>query len=157
MSKILVSPNSEPFLPEIKKLWRRHSGRLGFFPEGAFEDHCARRQILAAHSERNELLGYLLFRHSRDHTVIVHLCVRSAFRSTGIAKSLVNNLRDISADSKGISLKCRRDYGLDGFWSALGFIAINEVKGKAKDGVPLTVWWMNSVIRTYYRPLQKII
>lgn len=143
MTKISITRNSEVFLPEIKKLWRRNSAKLGFFPEGAFEDHCTRRQILAAHSEKDDLLGYLLFRHSRGETVIVHLCVRSAFRSTGIAKLLLNKLKDISSDSRGIGLKCRRDYDLEGFWSALGFIAINEVQGKGKDSAPLTIWWMD--------------
>lgn len=143
MNKTFITSKSTAFLPEIKKLWRRHSAKLGFFPEGAFEDHCTRGQILAAHSEKNELLGYLLFRYSRGETVIVHLCVRSAFRSAGIAKLLVNKLKDISSNARGIGLKCRRDYGLDGFWSALGFIAINETQGKGKDAAPLTIWWMD--------------
>ena len=61
----------------------------------------------------------------------------------GIAKLLVKKLKDISSDSRGIGLKCRRDYGLRGFWSALGFVAINEVQGKGKDAAPLTIWWMD--------------
>jgi predicted nucleic acid-binding protein len=143
MNKISITRNSEAFLPEIKKLWRKHSSKLGFFPEGAFEDYCISRQILAAHSGKDELLGYLLFRHSRGDIVIVHLCVNSAFRSTGIAKLLVNKLKDITSDSRGIGLKCRRDYGLEGFWAALGFIAMNEVQGKGSDFAPLTLWWMD--------------
>lgn len=125
------------------KLWRKYSDKLGFFPDGAFQDYANAGQILVAYSDKKDLLGYLLFRHSKGATVIVHLCVDPAARDTGIAKELVNRLKEISADSRGISLKCRRDYNLQGFWAGLGFVAVNEVKGRGKDEGLLTVWWMD--------------
>ena len=143
MSDTLISQNSGAFLPAIKRLWRKHSDKLGYFPEGAFEDHARLEQILVAHSHKNELLGYLLFRSSRGDIVIVHLCVQPTVRAKGIAKSLVIRLKNISSDSRGISLKCRRDYKLEGFWSSLGFVAVNEVRGRGKDEIPLTVWWLD--------------
>ena len=138
-----ITDNCDHYLPEIKKLWRKHSDNLGFFPKGAFEDYCNKKQILVAHSANNELQGYLLFRNSKSGTTIVHLCVSPAFRSKGTARLLVERLKNISSDSKGIGLKCRRDYELSGFWSALGFIARDEAQGRGKDTALLTRWWMD--------------
>lgn len=142
MSKVFITEESETFLSDIKNLWRRNSARLGFFPDGAFEEYCTRKQILVAHSEKNGFQGYLLFRRSRQTTVIVHLCLRTQCRSAGTARLLVDKLKEISSDSTALTLKCRRDYDLEGFWSTLGFIALHEVNGKGNNAAPLTVWRM---------------
>jgi len=49
---------TSPLLPAVKLLGRKHSGTLGFFPDGAFEDHATRGHLLAASIGDSELLGY---------------------------------------------------------------------------------------------------
>jgi GNAT superfamily N-acetyltransferase/predicted nucleic acid-binding protein len=141
--RISITQSSEKYLDKIIRLWRKHSDTLGFFPEGAFEEYCRKKQILLAHSETDELVGYLIFRHSRNETTIVHLCVNQSYRSTGVAHKLLHKLIESSNNSRGIGLKCRRDYNLSGFWSSLGFIARADITGRAKEPTSLTKWWMD--------------
>ncbi|MGV8056926.1 MAG: GNAT family N-acetyltransferase [Smithellaceae bacterium] len=141
--RISISKNSEKYLNKIIHLWRKHSDTLGFFPDGAFEEYSRKKQILVAHNENDDLVAYLLFRHSRNEITIVHFCINQLYRSKGIAHSLLDKLIEYSNNSTGIGLKCRRDYGLSGLWSSLGFIARDDVSGRAKERTLLTKWWMN--------------
>ncbi len=53
---------TSPLLPAVMLFGRKHSGILGFFPDGAFEDHAARGHLLAASVGDTELAGYCAFR-----------------------------------------------------------------------------------------------
>ncbi|MBN2437722.1 MAG: hypothetical protein JXL20_03890 [Deltaproteobacteria bacterium] len=55
--KIDTIKHCSPYLPEIKRLWRKNSQTLGFFPEGAFDEHAIRGSILAAISDSERGIG----------------------------------------------------------------------------------------------------
>ncbi|HMJ08275.1 MAG TPA: GNAT family N-acetyltransferase, partial [Pyrinomonadaceae bacterium] len=76
--------HSSPYLSDIKRLGKRNSATLGFFPEGAFDDHAQRQQIIAAICENGKLAGYLLYRVSNRTARIVHLCVDERFLGKGV-------------------------------------------------------------------------
>jgi ribosomal protein S18 acetylase RimI-like enzyme len=78
---------TSPHLDEVMRLWRSSSSTLGLFPEGAFREYAARRNIFVA-LDNTTCVGYLLFRYSRDRVVIVHLCVHKDHLGKGIAKRL---------------------------------------------------------------------
>ena len=80
MNLIPINRDS-PYLKYVKDLWRKNSQTLGFFPEGAFNEHAARGWILAAISDSGEFCGYLLYRVVWRGSVwpigvIVHVCVK---------------------------------------------------------------------------------
>ncbi len=137
--KIEAIDNHSPHLEKVKKLWRANSKTLGNFPKGAFEDHATRRQILIALDSGSNCVGYLLYRSSRDWFAIAHLCIDPDCRGKGVAKQLVEHLKQITTSSRGIKLKCRRDYNLQGMWSSFGFIPTLDVEAKAKNK-KLTIW-----------------
>jgi ribosomal protein S18 acetylase RimI-like enzyme len=139
---IQVTLDSAPYVEEIKKLADANSKTLGFFPAGAFDEQSTRKQILIATDQSRVLLGYLLFRYSRQRAMIVHLCVDPKFRRKGIAKHLVTELKDLTKESfLGIGLSCRRDYEARKVWPQLGFIPRGERAGRRKGGSILTFWW----------------
>ncbi len=41
-----------PHLKKVKYLGRLNSAKLGFFPEGAFDEHASRKQIIVALDEK---------------------------------------------------------------------------------------------------------
>ncbi len=135
---------SSPYLKDIKKLWRENSQTLGFFPEGAFDDHAEKRCILAAISDSGELLGYLLFREVWRGSiwpigVIVHLCVTEGDRGNGVCKALVYELRRLKKETYlKLELKCRKDYKANVIWPKLGFVYSDERTGRI--GQPLIKW-----------------
>ena len=147
-----------PHLPAVIALGRANKRTLGLFPDEAFVDRAAAREILVAIAAEEEVsekvseevsegeekfVGYLLYRSvpSEKHIVIVHLCIDLSWRGRGLAKKLVDFLSDITQDFYGIKLKCRRDYGLHKMWERLGFFPANEKPGRSRDGKELTVWW----------------
>jgi predicted nucleic acid-binding protein/GNAT superfamily N-acetyltransferase len=134
------------YLSQVIELWRRNSRTLGFFPEGAFEDHARRRCILIACDGQGHLLGYLLFRvvqrrKTWPQAIIVHLCTNEKLRGQGIAEALVDKLRAITCDYLfTIKLSCRRDYDANSLWPKLGFFYAGEKIGRS--GQPVLVWQM---------------
>lgn len=145
--KIVRLNHNSPHLKEVKELWRRNSQALGFFPEGAFEEHASSGYILGAISDLGELHGYLLYRVARrgsfwPRAVIVHLCVASGNRGRGICKALVDKLRELKQESfLRLELKCRRDYKANAIWPRLGFVYKGETIGRADK--PLIKWEMD--------------
>ena len=132
---------SSPYLSDIKRLGKRNSATLGFFPEGAFDEHAQRQQIFAAISEDGKLAGYLLYRVSNRTARIVHLCVDEPFLGKGVSKLLVDKLKLDTEDLVGISLKCRRDYDANTLWPHLGFSAQAEMPGRGRSPRNLVYWW----------------
>lgn len=142
MDKIKIDViNDNSHIDKVKSLWRENSQTLGFFPDGAFEDHAAKRTILLAIDEKNNCIGYLLYRISKDKTSITHLCIDAACRGKGIAKLLVNKLVDITKETRGISLKCRKDFPANRLWPQLFFHAESYKQGRGKDKKELVHWW----------------
>ncbi|QSJ20850.1 GNAT family N-acetyltransferase [Nostoc sp. UHCC 0702] len=137
--KIEAIDNHSPHLATVIKLGRANSKTLGYFPKGAFEEHAALRHILVALDSEGGCVGYLLYQYSQEWFKITHLCTHPSCRDKGVAKQLVNHLKPITKSSRGIKLKCRRDYNLQGMWSRFGFIATCDVEAKAKNK-KLTVW-----------------
>lgn len=136
---------SSPYLSTVKSLWRSNSDTLGFFPDGAFRDHAAKRLILVALAE-GQCVGYLLYRITRQawrgRISIVHLCVDQNRRGLGIAKALVNALDSQTQECDGIGLSCRRDYEVSELWPRLGFTAISDRPGRSHGAYELTYWWL---------------
>ena len=76
--------NRNKLFEDVKSLGRKYSATLGFMPEGGFEDHARNKCIIIAH-ERDQLMGYLMYRIvSRYSRIsIVHLCVADSYRGRG--------------------------------------------------------------------------
>ena len=140
MQIVTVQPDSR-LLKDVVSLGRKNSKTLGFFPEGAFHDHAARGHIRACVAGQR-LAGYLAFRIHHLTVLLVHLCVSNEFRGRGIARALVDHLCEESAGFAGVSARCRVDYPADAMWPRLGFVARNEVPGRAtRAPTTLRVWW----------------
>lgn len=134
---------TSPLLPAVKLLGRKYSGTLGFFPDGAFEDHAARGHLLAASVGDTELVGYCAFRVSKGRAMIAHLCVAETYRRSGVAKHLFEAVKAYAQerDLRGIGLNCRRDYPATNLWPKLGFVPVKNKPGRGIDGAELTLWW----------------
>jgi GNAT superfamily N-acetyltransferase len=147
---------TSPLLPAVKLLGRKYSGTLGFFPDGAFDDHAARGHLLAASVGDTELAGYCAFRVSKGRAMIAHLCVAEAHQKKGIAKQLFEAVkaRAQERDLRGIGLHCRRDYPAYGMWPKLDFAAIGSKPGRGTDGIDLTFWWHDLHTEDLFTPFE---
>lgn len=136
---IPVTPATELF-DALKALWRKNSRWLGHYPAGAFEESARKQRIIAAVGARDSLLGYLLYRTSREHVSIVHLCVAERARGRGVSRLLFSELKHRTRDCIGIKLRCRRDYPASDLWPKLGFVPVNDRPGRSASGALLTLW-----------------
>jgi GNAT superfamily N-acetyltransferase/predicted nucleic acid-binding protein len=127
-------------LGRVMSLHRLHSKTLGYLPVGAFEENAKGGRILVALTQ-NSLLGYLLYRVARGRAAIVHLCVSKEARGRGVARLLVERLKNDTKSLEGIGLFCRRDYDINHIWSKFGFEAVSSKAGRGRDGEELTFWW----------------
>ncbi len=131
-------------LAKVIILGKRNSKTLGMFPEGAFRDH-ARKKLIFAAVEDDQLLGYILFRLTQSKRIIciTHLCVEPDHRNKGIAKELLNTVKAAySGMFKGISLNCRKDYvEASKFWEKYGFKAMQTNRSRSKSEKYLVKWY----------------
>ena len=128
-------------LERVKELGRAHSATLGFFPEGAFDDHARKGTIIVASNDEGICVAYLLYRITNRIARITHLCVDHDARGQGVARLLADELKEATADLVGISLRCRRDYAANAMWPNLGFYAQAEIPGRGRDPKDLVCWW----------------
>lgn len=128
-------------IDEIITLGDSQKKTLGFLPELAFCDYADKGNILVAVAESGKAVGYVLFAYKRNLVCrLTHVCVHPDHRKEGVAAALVSKLEEQTAQMRCITLKCRRDYGIDLFWQKNGFTAIGETKGRGKEQNTLTKW-----------------
>ena len=74
---------------------------------------------------------------------ITHLCVSEWHRGRGIAKQLLNALKERRTSQEYIRLNCRRDFPAHKMWPSLGFSPVAEKVGRSAEGHLLTIWRYN--------------
>ena len=110
-------------LDAVDTLMKRHRRTLGFLPTEALRDYLATGTVLGAKGRDDQLVAYLLYSSNPDRFRIVHLCVSEEFRGQGIAKQLLNTLKDSGTTQTAIKLSCRRDFPAHHMWPRLGFVS----------------------------------
>jgi GNAT superfamily N-acetyltransferase/predicted nucleic acid-binding protein len=146
MQKIVTIREDSPYLQAIIELAKVNAATLGFLPKGAFESQASKGQIIVSIDENNKVLGYLSYGTNRKESLayITHLCIEKPHRRKGIAKSLFNQLKEVTKERfRGIRVRCRREYEATKVWPKLGFHVSGDIPGRSKEGSILTVWWFD--------------
>ena len=129
-------------LDAVDDLMKRYGQTLGFLPTEALESYLKKEKggVLGAKTDTGQLVGYLLYATNPRYFRITHLCVSEECRGQGIAKQLVNNLKDSATTQRAIKLNCRRDFSASTLWPKLGFVALDEKPSRSGNGSLLTSW-----------------
>lgn len=129
-------------LDAVDDLMKRHGRTLGFLPKGALEYYLKEEKggVLGAKADADQLVGYLLYAANPNYFRITHLCVLEKYQGQGVAKRLVNDLKDSATTQRSIKLNCRRDFPADALWPKLGFVALDEKPSRSGNGYLLTSW-----------------
>jgi len=127
-------------LEALDNLMKRDSRTLGFLPRSALRSFFEKGGVIGAKDNCNKLVGYLLYAANQERFRITQLCVSEKFRGKGIAKSLVERLKITATTQKVIKLHCRRDFPAYKMWTQLGFVPLDEKRGRSADRHPLTLW-----------------
>lgn len=127
-------------LGAVDELMKRNSGTVGFLPLEALRDYLDKGLVLGVFAGDGRLIAYLLYAANRDRFRITQLCVAEDFRGQGLARHLLDALRDSASTQKLVTLSCRNDFPAHNMWPKLGFIPIVEKPGRSREGYPLTLW-----------------
>ena len=129
-------------LNAVDELMKRYGQTLGFLPRGALQSYLEQEKggILGAKTEVGQLVGYLLYAANPNYFRITHLCVLEEYQGQGLAKRLVNDLKESANTQRAIRLNCRRDFPANALWPKLGFVTLGEKPSRSKDGHFLAIW-----------------
>ena len=120
-----------------------NSRTLGFLPREALRSFFENKGVIGAKDSSNKLVGYLLYAANHERFRITQLCVSEEFRGRGITKNLVGELKSVATTQKVIKLHCRRDFPAHKMWPKLGFLPLDEKRGRSAAGHPLTLWCLD--------------
>jgi GNAT superfamily N-acetyltransferase len=155
--KLEIIDAKSPYLETVIALGDAHKKTLSFFPKGAFQDHASRRQIIVAIDSNKRCVGYLLYGKAEtcDRITLKHLCVAESHQGMGIARKLVDLLKEETKEYSGIGLTCRRDYEVSEMWPKLGFVWSHDKQAKTS-GKTNAFWWLeNKHLPLVYAATQK--
>lgn len=138
--KITITQLTPADLDAVDELMKRYSQTLGFLPWDALQDYLEKGYVLGAKTNEGCLVGYLLYGVYSDYFRITQLCVSEEYQRQGIAKQLVDGLKDTATTQKVIKLNCRRDFPANAFWPKLGFVPLDEKLSRSRNGHLLVLW-----------------
>ena len=128
-------------LKAVDTLMKRNIKTLGFLTEETLlEGFLNKEGALGAKTDDGQLMGYLLYAAYPLYFRITQLCVSEDFREQGIAKQLLEALKNSATTQKIVRLRCRQDFPANSIWPQLGFVALDEKPGRSREGHLLTLW-----------------
>ncbi|MYD62559.1 MAG: GNAT family N-acetyltransferase [Gemmatimonadetes bacterium] len=137
----IISKLKSTDIDAVDKLMKRNSRTLGFLTrETLLEGFIKKGGALGVKTSDGQLIGYLLYDVCKHHIRITHLCVAEEFGKRGIARQLVDKLKQTPHSKKIIRLSCRRDLPAHNMWPKLGFIPIGEKRSRSFEEHFLTLW-----------------
>lgn len=133
-------PGKDAILAGVLQLHKANKKYLGFLPDAAFEDRAAAGALIVAR-RHNTVVGYTIYDRPRSHLKLVHVCVDSSERNSGIASQLIDRMVSDNPNATGFEAHCRRDYKINHFWESLGMSPKGDRPGRGLRSEPLTIWW----------------
>jgi len=136
--------HTDPFLEGVIQLGKKNSQTLSLMPRDAYGQQAKKKCIVIAFNQ-NELLGFCLFRvvETKHRIGITQVCIDSSHRGKGIAKQLLDQVRDkYKGFLKGMLVSCREDY-VDAchLWSHYGFVSKKRVRSRSLEERLLIKFW----------------
>jgi GNAT superfamily N-acetyltransferase/predicted nucleic acid-binding protein len=125
----------------VLDIGKRQKATLGFLPDSAFGDRARAGRLLIA-IQKDRVMGYCLFDLPRSGQIkLRHVCVDPGARGLDLGRRMLDRIAELHPGATGMIADCRKDYGLEGFWTRAGFSPRSERKGRALGGSVLVVWW----------------
>ena len=112
---------------------------------------------IAVDRTNKELMGYLLFGGTYPHLKVFQVNVLPEFRSRGLARRLIEELRKYGEEKnyQTISSRVATELEANKFWQGIDFRIIRQVPGGARSGRTLNVYLFELDTPSLFRELQS--
>ena len=156
--RILKAPvEVECYIDQVRSLGDANRSALGFLPASAYTETAMKGCLWVAVDQTNKaLLGYLLFGGTYPHLKVFQVHVLPEFRSRGLARRLLKELRKYGEENnyQTISARVATELEANRFWQGIGFRIIRRVAGSARSGRTLNVYLFELDTLPLFRELQ---
>ena len=143
-ARILKTPvEVESYIDQVRSLGDSNRSALGFRPASAYTEAAMKGCLwIAVDQTKKDLLGYLLLGGTYPHLRVFQVHVLPEFRSRGLARGLIEELRKYgeAENYQTISARVATELEANKFWQSIGFTIIRQVPGGAKSGRTLNVY-----------------
>lgn len=104
---------------------------FGFLPRSAIENHAQRGRLWIAVNENDELCSFIMFGGGRSSLPVFMIHTISKFQGKGVAKALLNELKNYALHSgyQTLSARVAADLSANRFWDKSGFRLVRQAKG----------------------------
>lgn len=157
--RILKTPvEVEGYIDQVRSLADANRSALGFRYASAYTEAAMKGCLwVAVDQTNNNLMGYLLFGGTYPHLRVFQINVLPEFRSRGLARRLVEELRKYGEEKnyQTISARVATELEANEFWQGIGFRIIRQVPGGAKSGRILNVYLFELDTPSLFRELQS--
>ena len=156
--RILKTPvEVECYIDQVRSLGDANRSALGFLPASAYTETAMKGCLWVAVDQTNKaLLGYLLSGGTYPHLKVFQVHVLPEFRSRGLARRLLKELRKYGEENnyQTISARVATELEANRFWQGIGFRIIRRVAGSARSGRTLNVYLFELDTLSLFRELQ---
>ncbi len=135
-----ISKLTSDDLDAVDQLMLPNTRTVGFLPREVLKEYLNKDCVLGVSTQDDTLIGYLLYGAYLDRFRVTQLCVSEGFRNKGVARKLIETLKKSTTTQKVIVLNCRNDFPAHSMWPKLGFVSVDEHRGRSKEGHLLTRW-----------------
>ena len=156
--RILKTPMEvETYIDQVCSLGDANRSALGFRPASAYTEAAMKGCLwVAVDQTNNDLMGYLLFGGTYPHLRVFQINVLPEFRSCGLARRLIEELREHGEEDnyQTISARVATELEANRFWQSIGFRIIRQIPGGAKSGRTLNVYLFELDTPSLFREIQ---
>jgi len=156
--RILKTPMEvESYIDQVRSLGDANRSALGFLPASAYTETAIKGCLwVVVDQATKDLMGYLLFGGTYPHLKVFQVHVLPEFRSRGLARRLLKELREHGEENSFQTISARVATELDAnrFWQSIGFRIIRRVAGGARSGRMLNVYLFELDTPSLFREIQ---
>ncbi len=135
----------ETYIDRVRRLADANRSALGFLPASAYHEAAMKGNLwIATEPNTQTLMGYLLFGGVYPHLKVFQVYTCPEFRSDGMARTLMEELRKYGEDLNYLTITARVAAELEAnkFWKDIGFGIIRQVPGSAKTGRTINIYML---------------
>ena len=148
------------YIDRVRELADANRSAFSFLPAGVYEDAAMKGGLwIAVDQTKKNLMGYLLFGGTYPHLKIVQIHVLPEFRSAGLARTFIEELRRYGEEKNYLTISARVATELEAnrFWQRIGFRIVRQVVGGKKSGRTLNVYLFELDTPSLFRDFQSAV